>query len=118
MRRHYQHFRAQVAAHFQGKLAVPYVAADVAGAADVDEVPDDHVALDGAVHLGRIGPDRAEHAAILVHQDVGRRDIALNVAVHLQLPAIVHLAHAADHGAFRDDEYALALGHCPCPDLR
>ena len=110
-RRHVAHLGAQVAAHLQGELAVLDVAADVAGAADVDEVLDHDIALHRAVDLRGVGLHRAEQPSGLVNEHVAGRDIALDVAVDLELAAIAHFSDATDDGVFRDDEYTLIFGH-------
>src|SRR5205085_2712310 len=60
---------AEIAARLHGKLSVLYVAGDRAGAADADQVLDDHIALHSAVHVRLVYGDRAVAASALVNQE-------------------------------------------------
>jgi len=72
--------------------------------ADVNQVLDDHFALHVAVHVGGVGLDLAVAAAALMHENVGGGDVALDIAVHLELTAVANLT--LDRGVFPDDQHA------------
>ena len=103
-RRHVLDLGAQVAAVRDRQLAILHLAGHRAGTADIDQMLDEHLALHLAVHLGPIGADRPEQPAIGMHQDGFAGDLALDIAIDLDLPAIADAAlddgiRAYDHDA-------------------
>ena len=90
--RHVADLGAEVGADLHGELAILHVARNGPGAANVDQVLDHDISLEGAVDFGLVGLDRAEAASALVHEKRLGRHVAFNVSVDLHLATIANLA--------------------------
>ena len=93
-----------------------HVAGDLAGAANIDQLADENVALQLAAHVGRVDLHLAEAAPARLHDEHVAGDIAFDIAEDLDAAAVADLT--LEEGVFSDDEYARRIFHCLIPASR
>src|SRR5690606_26409754 len=91
-RRHIADVGAEAGADLHRELTVLHVSADLAGGADVDQIPDADVPLKRAIDVRILRPGPSAKPATLVNVHRLGRQLALDLAENLDLPAVANLA--------------------------